>query len=192
NLNTLNVSANIALRSLHCYNNKNLTTFDVPASTALRWLRCDNNNLTTLDISHNPSLMELDCSNNNNLTPLNVSANPALTFLDCSNNNLTTLNVSANIALTKLVCESNQLTTLDLKKLTQLSWAALSPQRSDVVIPVIKRDVYEVDTTVLPRLSNVTVDGKTPDADGKVRITTLPNLATYTFEADSLSLSNEL
>ncbi|MEG2200769.1 MAG: leucine-rich repeat domain-containing protein, partial [Raoultibacter sp.] len=116
--------------------------------------------------------------------------NTALTWLKCDNNQLTTLDVSANTALTGLDCDNNQLTTLDLKNLTNLQWFWVSPQRSDVVIPVIKRDTYEVDATAFAGRSKAKIDGRDLAADGKVELSAPPKLVTYTFKADSPYLSD--
>ncbi|MEG0218277.1 MAG: leucine-rich repeat domain-containing protein, partial [Raoultibacter sp.] len=130
------------------------------------------------------ALKELNCCNNQ-LTDLDVPASNVLSHLDCHINQLTTLDVSTNTALRQLDCSNNQLTTLDLKNLTGLFkwWARISPQRSEVVIPVIKRDAYEVDAAAFLGRLNAAVDGQPLDADGKVRLSEFPKLATYTFEA---------
>ncbi|MEG2458988.1 MAG: hypothetical protein RSA89_04155 [Raoultibacter sp.] len=172
-----------ALINLQC-GNKNLTTLDLSANTALEVLDCQGGQLTKLDLSHNTALKALACDDNK-LTTLNLSANTALYDMSCSDNNLTTLDVSANTALQYLNCSGNNLTALDLKNLTKLQWLQLSPQCSNVAIPVVKRDsTYEVDATAFRGFPEAAIDGNTPDADGKVELSTLPNAATYTFDAE--------
>ncbi|MEG0217212.1 MAG: hypothetical protein RR655_02675, partial [Raoultibacter sp.] len=172
-----------SLTVLSC-GNKSLTTLDVSANTALEALDCQGGQLTKLDLSHNTALKALACDNNQ-LTTLDLSANTALYDMSCSDNNLTTLDVSANTALQYLNCSGNNLTTLDLKNLKKLQFPHLSPQCSNVAIPVVKRDsTYEVDATAFRGFPEAAIDGNTPDADGKVELSTLPNAATYTFDAE--------
>ena len=90
-LNTLNVSSNIALQTLFCEINQ-LTSLDVSSNTELSYLRCSGNQLTALDVSDNTLLTSLYCLNNQ-ITSLDLSANSNLTTLNCSNNLLTSLNV---------------------------------------------------------------------------------------------------
>ncbi|MEG2459451.1 MAG: hypothetical protein RSA89_06560, partial [Raoultibacter sp.] len=176
---------------LDCQNNQ-LTTLDVSNNKALTELLCTDNQLTSLDVSHNTALITLRCSNNQ-LTTLDVSHNTALGYLECSNNQLTTLDLTHNSELWYLDCSLNQLTTLDLKNLAQPApWIILSPQRSDVVIPVVKRDAaYEVDAAAFLGRFNARVDGQLLDADGKVKLFKFPKLATYIFEVDSSVLTDK-
>jgi PKD repeat protein len=90
-LNTLNVSSNIALQTLFCESNQ-FTSLDVSSNTNLSYLRCSGNQLTALNVSDNTLLTDLYCLNNQ-ITSLDLSANSNLTALNCSNNLLTSLNV---------------------------------------------------------------------------------------------------
>ena len=58
NLTSLDVSKNIALAELTCYENK-LTSLDVSKNTALTELNCSGNQIISLDISKNVALTRL-------------------------------------------------------------------------------------------------------------------------------------
>ena len=134
-LTSLDVSQNLALTSLSCYNNKLisfnvsngiLTMLDVSNNLDLTYLYCSNNQLTSLDVSNNLALTDLYCSNNQ-LPTLNVSNTLALNKFYCNNNHLTSLDVSQNSALTDFDCSINHITSLDLSNLTysfQMTWFA--------------------------------------------------------------------
>ncbi len=63
NLNSINVSTNIALEVFSCgYNN--LADIDVSALSNLRYLNCDGNQLTDLNVLNNPHLQFLDAGEN--------------------------------------------------------------------------------------------------------------------------------
>tara|TARA_R110000823_G_scaffold4144_6_gene15593 strand:+ start:163 stop:1026 length:864 start_codon:yes stop_codon:yes gene_type:complete len=102
-----------ALATLNCANN-NLDSLDVSANLALKNFFCQQNQLTNLDVSSNLALDILYCYSNQ-LTSLNVSYNTALTTLVCASNQLTSLDVSHNTALTYLDCGVNELTSLDVR-----------------------------------------------------------------------------
>jgi hypothetical protein len=142
-IDTLNLSANTALRYLDCSNN------------TYRYL-CGNNDLTGLDVNwyyddqysytndqqdpsdpnygltcfvhsnpvfnflNNEALTYLDCSNNN-LISLNVSACTSLNYLNCNNNRLSSINLSDNTELTYLHCAVNYLTSLNVSACTDLT-----------------------------------------------------------------------
>ncbi|MCD0469580.1 T9SS type A sorting domain-containing protein [Flavobacterium sp. JAS] len=125
-ISTLDVSHNLKLKILDCYQNK-LTTLDVSNNLALTELNVYRNNLTTLNISKNSELTKLDCSVNR-LTSLDVTANKKLKSLACSASNvesdysprqglLTSLDLSQNLELEVLNCSSNdKLVGLDVSK----------------------------------------------------------------------------
>jgi len=129
-LTELDVSKNIALTELSCggYQLKNL---DVGNNTALKSLHCLDNQLTSLNVSNNIKLESLTCLLNQ-LTELDVSKNIALTDLLCSANQLTKLNVSNNTALTYLDCSANQLTELNVSNNTALTSLNCSNNMMDV------------------------------------------------------------
>ena len=100
------------LEILECPYNK-ITELDMSSNLALKSLGCYRNQLTQLNVSGNDALTSLSCGNNQ-LTALDVSGNPNLTLLSCRNNQLTSLDLSHNSKLMSLDCDNNQLTFLDL------------------------------------------------------------------------------
>lgn len=109
---TLDISKNIALQSLKISDNQ-LTTLDVTKNTALLLLHCSKNLLTTIDLTKNVMLKELAVSN---ITTLDLSKNTAILNLLLSGSKLNTLDLSNNTALEVLWVERNNLTALDLSK----------------------------------------------------------------------------
>ena len=107
------------LEILECPYNK-ITELDMSSNLALKSLGCYRNQLTQLNVSGNSELTSLSCGDNQ-LTALDVSSNPNLTLLDCHNNQLTSLNLSNNDKLMSLSCDNNQLTFLDLSNNVRLS-----------------------------------------------------------------------
>ena len=62
---TIDLTHNIKLDRLWCYNNKNLTNLDLSANIALREFHCHNSSLTnTLDLSANTNLVYVDVPHN--------------------------------------------------------------------------------------------------------------------------------
>ncbi|WP_299098612.1 T9SS type A sorting domain-containing protein [uncultured Winogradskyella sp.] len=112
NLTTLDVTNNLLLGNLVCWDN-NLSSITFAANTQLYNLACEENNLTSLDVSSLTSLSNLYCGDNA-ITTLDVSANTALLKLDIYNLALTELDLSSNNNLQDLYCDNNQLTTLNL------------------------------------------------------------------------------
>ena len=102
------------LEILECPYNK-ITELDMSSNLALKSLGCYRNQLTQLNVSGNDALTSLSCGNNR-LTALDVSSNPNLNLLSCRNNQLTSLDLSHNSKLMSLDCDDNQLTSLDLSK----------------------------------------------------------------------------
>ena len=100
------------LEILECPYNK-ITELDMSSNLALKSLGCYRNQLTQLNVSGNSELTSLSCGNNR-LTALDVSSNLNLTLLSCRNNQLTSLDLSHNSKLMSLDCDNNQLTFLDL------------------------------------------------------------------------------
>ena len=107
------------LEILECPYNK-ITELDMSSNLALKSLGCYRNQLTQLNVSGNSELTSLSCGNNR-LTALDVSSNLNLNLLDCHNNQLTSLNLSNNDKLMSLNCDNNQLTFLDLSNNVRLS-----------------------------------------------------------------------
>ena len=76
-INSINVSANIALEKLWISGN-NLSSIDISSNVNLTWLWVHYNNLSNLYVSANVNLEHLVCGNNN-LSSLDVSKNLSLT-----------------------------------------------------------------------------------------------------------------
>ena len=120
-LNSLDLSNNIALESVSCSNNK-ITVLKLRQGNKLKYLYCNNNLLSSLDLSESIKLEEVVCYTNK-LESLNVTKNIALTELYCDDNQLQILDLSLNTALIKIHCPRNLINTLNLPKssaLTQL------------------------------------------------------------------------
>ena len=110
-----------AIDQFTCYKNgKNLTALDVSQNVNLRELRCWDNQLSSLDVRQNDKLTLLECSYNQ-LSRLDVSKNVNLLKLFCSFNQLSKLDVAQNEKLTDLGCSENQLTSLDVSQNRQLA-----------------------------------------------------------------------
>ena len=139
-IESLDVSKNLALRDLNCSNNS-IKSLEVSANVELRKLNCSYNpiqhidvselekltdldiynaELTSIDVSNNARLMWLAVSNNK-VANIDVSKNPELQGLECNDNGLTSLTVSNNLKLRTLYCGSNKLNTLNLEKNTELT-----------------------------------------------------------------------
>ena len=135
-IESLDLSKNVALTTVECYDNHKLaaldvsgckflnvlncsggllTSLDVSELTSLTSLNCDVNQLTSLDVSNNLELKSLRC-NYNQLAQLDVAHNKNLTELFCTGNLLTELELSQNTELKSLFCWENQLTSLDVSK----------------------------------------------------------------------------
>ena len=119
-ISNLDVSKNLALKSLTCSDNK-ISIIDVSNLTSLDYLVCGVNLLTVLDVSKNKALKLFACQGNK-LTALDVTQNKLLDFLNCNENKFTVLDVSQNTNLTYLDCSINNLTSLDIKKNTLISF----------------------------------------------------------------------
>lgn len=83
-LNSLDVSENVALTSLQCYSNK-LSSLKVSKNAALTSLDCNSNQLSSLDLSGCTALKQLNCVDNQ-LSSIDVSSCAALARLDCDDN----------------------------------------------------------------------------------------------------------
>ena len=118
-LTSLDVTKNVNLTALSCHRNR-LTALDVTQNTKLEILYCFKNQLTVLDVKRNVALREFGCSSNR-LTSLDVTQNTALSWFNCSDNPLTSLDVTKNVNLTSLQCLTNQLKSLDVTRNTALT-----------------------------------------------------------------------
>ena len=126
-LESLDLSKNVALTKLSCWYNLRLKSLDVTGCIALNSLCCHRNNLTSLDLTKNVALTELcyykdgdgqkslDLSNKEQ-TIEELSSLPNLKKLSYHTNS-DTLDLSKLVHLTELSCCGNkQLTSLDLSK----------------------------------------------------------------------------
>lgn len=148
-LTTLNVSNNLALEYLDCYNNQ-LTVLDISNNSALKSLDCGKNPLKTLDVSRNTLLSDLECQSNH-LTSLDLSHQTALEYLECGYNQLTELDVSKNTLLKSLGCQSNYLTSLDLSHQTALEYLWCDYNRF-----LLTSNAAQLDLSTLPGTFDVT------------------------------------
>ena len=113
---TLDVSKNLALKELHCFNNP-LTFLNVSGLTLLEILSCSNNLLTSLDISGLTQLKSFVCWGNP-LSSLNMSGLSNLEWADCSKNQLTSLNIAGfTSTLTYFDCGRNYMNSTTLNNL---------------------------------------------------------------------------
>jgi len=118
-LSSLDVRQNVNLTDLYCEHNK-LSSLDVSQNDKLTYLNCEHNQLSSLDVSNNGNLAEFNCSSNQ-LSSLDVSKNANLTNLDCKGNQLSSLDMSRNVNLTNLDCKGNQLSSLDVSRNVNLT-----------------------------------------------------------------------
>jgi Leucine-rich repeat (LRR) protein len=113
-LSKLDVSKNVLLKELLCFDNQ-LTSLDLSNNTKLSYLICSDNTISSLDVSKSPNIYLLNCENNQ-LTNLDVSNNLSLRYFQCQSNKLTNLDVSKNLSLQQLTCSKNQLSKIDVSK----------------------------------------------------------------------------
>ncbi len=117
-LNSLNLTENLALEILYCGGNQ-LSSLDISENLGLRKLYCSHNNLSQLNTINNPLLEDLACYNNP-LNSLNLSQNGNLTYLEIMDTPIKNLDVSQNPNLERLYCWNNQLSSLDLSNNSSL------------------------------------------------------------------------
>jgi uncharacterized repeat protein (TIGR01451 family) len=151
NIESLDLSQNVALEEFYFSNNRDITSLDLQANINLRILECGNNSLQNLYVSGLANLEFLEVgrasstSDQNDIDVLNLSGCTglkelqahrsgieAITFpsfstielINCKRNNLTTLDVSGMTNLIDLDCDFNNLISLNLSgasNLTKLS-----------------------------------------------------------------------
>lgn len=157
-LNNLDLSQNSDLIYLACTNNQ-LTELNLSTNTSLVYLEADNNQMTALNLSQNVALEELSCSGNQ-ITTIDISSSPLLTYLECSDNNLSILNLSANTALSELICTNNEIMYLDLSTHSQLEYVIVA-DNALVLLNVANGNntgILEFDATNNPVLTCIQVD----------------------------------
>ena len=110
-----------SLSYLYCVNCQNLSFLDISNNLALRTLTCSGCNLTDLNIINNTELVDLDCRGNQ-ISSLDLSNKASLRYLHCENNLLSTLDVSNCTVLELLYCYDNQITGIDVRKNDNLKY----------------------------------------------------------------------
>ncbi|MEW7289150.1 T9SS type A sorting domain-containing protein [Aquimarina sp. 2304DJ70-9] len=134
NISTLDVTGNINLETLTCYNSE-VSTLDVSTNTKLEALTLASNKVTTIDISNNTllrnflafdnAISDIDLSTNtlleeiylnqNQLSSIDVSNNPLVKRVTINDNMLTNMDLSTNTNLEIVQIQNNQLTTVNIK-----------------------------------------------------------------------------
>ena len=117
-ISSLDLSSNLKLKKLDCWQNYNLTSLNLSKNSQLEYLNCRSGNLTQLNVE-NTNLKQLICYLNK-ITDLDLTSLSLLDTLDCSDNSLNSLNVSYNTNLTYLSCGRNYLSQLYLNDNEQL------------------------------------------------------------------------
>jgi Leucine-rich repeat (LRR) protein len=107
------IEAFTSLEILHCRTNQ-LETLDVSQNLALEELECESNQFSTLDVSNNNALRVLGCANNN-LASIDVSNNLLLEALWFTNNNIASLNLDVNTALNVYGLSNNPLVYMSIQ-----------------------------------------------------------------------------
>ena len=115
-----------AIDQFTCYDNgKNLIDLDVSQNINLAELYCYNNPLSSLDVRQNVNLTRLYCGYTQ-LSSLDVRQNINLTQLNCEFNELSSLDVRKNVNLKSLHCGFNPLSSLDVSQNTELEKISFS------------------------------------------------------------------
>ena len=86
-----------------------LTTLDVTSNISLKWLNCYDNNLTSLNTSGLTLLETINCRGNAISPTIDVSSSLNLTHLYCYSNQLKSLDLSNNTNLVLLHAQTNNL-----------------------------------------------------------------------------------
>ena len=119
-LQTLDVSQNVQLKTLNCANN-DLSALSLENLTKLESLNCKFNQLQTLDVSQKEHLRTLNAEFNR-MEQINLTGDINLEWLSVSYNLLTTLDVSTNTGIKILHAFDNRLTSLDVQTLSHLEY----------------------------------------------------------------------
>ncbi|MCR5575324.1 MAG: fimbrillin family protein [Bacteroidaceae bacterium] len=126
NIESLDLSANLALEELHCFGIEHFENYVnddehgeslgwdgslkhiyISSNTALKKLNVMGNQLTGIDLSNNPALTHLWINDNYNLGTLNISNNTALVYLNAGSDNLRELDVTNNTLLEEMWVADN-------------------------------------------------------------------------------------
>lgn len=122
---SLDVSSNVNLERL-MFGNPLLTSVDVSNNVLLKEFYCLNANLTSVDVTNNPLLESLRIRNNQITGILDLSNNPLLTVLECHTNMITAIDVTNCPNLDFLLCGGNLLSSLDISQNLALTWLSCS------------------------------------------------------------------
>ena len=138
NLEELDVSANVKLKTLICHSN-HLRVLDITQNTELEYLDCGSNYFDSICLSQNKKLKTFICSGA--LKELDLSLNLELEYVDVCLNNIVTLDMSGHsklkelrtyfswmeelnlegcVALERLSCEGADISSLDLSDCAEL------------------------------------------------------------------------
>jgi hypothetical protein len=125
NLTDLDISANVALKSVDCGTNKLthvkinqgleafacyynvITSVDLNGNNTLWYFDATDNKLPSLDVSSLGASMRILALDKNPITSIDVSAMPSLEMLAAGGTKLTTIDLSANHALQTLAASAN-------------------------------------------------------------------------------------
>lgn len=121
NLNKIDVSKNVNLKSLNLRNNKLTGTLDISKLDNLTNLELNNNQISEV-IFPQSSKLKIVYINDNKLTNIDLSTLKDLQRLFLVNNQLTALNLKENINIERIHINNNQIASLDLSGLTKLNW----------------------------------------------------------------------
>lgn len=111
----IQVSQCLELTDLLCGSN-GLTFIDISNNLALKTLYSSHNQfLDNLDVSHNTNL-ELLYSSSTALTSLDLTQNKSLKFLDIGGTQIPNIDLSQNVDLNEFYCGATQLSNLDVSK----------------------------------------------------------------------------
>lgn len=111
-LTSIDVSNSPFLEYLSCANNS-ISTLDVTQNINLKNLECYQNNLTSVDVSHNAAL-ELYYCGINPLTAIDISQNSNLKSFYCWQTSISHLDLSHNPALIEIYAETLNITEVNL------------------------------------------------------------------------------
>ncbi|MBP3838619.1 MAG: hypothetical protein ILA04_05735 [Prevotella sp.] len=120
NIKEIDMSKNIKLNHLFCFENPELTTLKLPATSTLTQVYCQDGKLTSLDVSKNPNLLHLFC-HGNLITNIDLSKNKELLKFHIGGNRISRIDVSNNTKLDELGIQGHNISgTLDLSRHTKL------------------------------------------------------------------------
>ncbi|MEO9965289.1 MAG: T9SS type A sorting domain-containing protein [Reichenbachiella sp.] len=124
-LQSIDVTQNIALDELRLFNNNDLPEVNMSTLSNLEISYITSLSLTAVDVSNNPKLTTLYIGGND-ISTVDLSNNPNLTFFSAGNNELTTVDFSNNPDLDEIYLLNNELISLDLSPVTSYSTVNLT------------------------------------------------------------------